>query len=206
MGRLETEGGVKVVFEIAQSLARVGVNQVEAEVFEASMADNLQSFHRFVGGMNPAEKLEQMGLERLHADADTIHPARVVAGEVCTFYGSGVGLQGNLAARLDIEQRGCAFENATDARRLKGRWSPTAEEDRLDASTAPMIHTSTMIQLLNQCCCVIFFRDFRNDVGIKIAVRTFADAIGNMNVEGKGLFVCRHDSPIILTKGGCYNS
>ena len=43
-----------------------------------------------------------------------------------------------------------------------------------------------VIQLLNQCFCVICFRDFRDDVGIKIAVGTFADAIGDMNVEEKG--------------------
>ena len=156
--------------------------------------------------MHPTEKLEQMRLERLHAETDTIHPTGAVAGKVSTVHGSGVGFQSNFAGRLDTEQRGCAFENAPDARRLKGRRSSTAEEDCLDASVALMIHTGIMSQLLNQCCCVIFFRDFRNDVGIKIAVRTFADAIGNMNVEGKGLFVCRHDSPIILTKGGCYNS
>src|SRR5262245_22977076 len=156
--------------------------------------------------MHPTEKLEQMSLERLHAETDAIHPTGAVAGEVCTFHGSGIGLQRNLAVRLDIEQRGCAFENAADARRLKGRRSSTAEEDCLDASAAPMIHGGIVIQLLNQCCCVICFRDFRNDVGIKIAVRTFADAIGNMNVEGKGLFVSRHDNPIILTKDGGYNT
>src|SRR5215510_12918554 len=126
--------------------------------------------------MHPTEKLEQMRLERLHAETDAIHPTGAVAGEVCTFHGSGIGLQSNLAVRLDLEQRGCAFENAPDARRLKGRRSPTAEEDRLDASAAPIIHTSIMIQLLNQCCCVICFRDFRNNVGIKIAVWTFTDA------------------------------
>jgi hypothetical protein len=43
-------------------------------------------------------------------------------------------------------------------------------------------------------------------VGIKIAVGTFADAIGDMNVKGKWLLFSRHDSPIILTKGGRYNT
>ena len=62
------------------------------------------------------------------------------------------------------------------------------------ASTAPMIHPGIMIQLLNQCFCVICFRDFRDDVGIKIAVGTFADAIGDMNVKGKGLLFSRHDT------------
>ena len=69
-----------------------------------------------------------------------------------------------------------------------------------------MIHPGIMIQLLNQCFCVICFRDFRDDVGIKIAVGTFADAIGDMNVERKWLVFSRHDSPIILTKGGRYNT
>jgi hypothetical protein len=43
-------------------------------------------------------------------------------------------------------------------------------------------------------------------VGIKIAVGTFADAIGDMNVKGKGLFVSRHDNPIILTKAERHNT
>ena len=47
--------------------------------------------------MNPAEKLEQVGLERLHADADTIHPVGAVAGEVCTFHGAGIGFQSDFA-------------------------------------------------------------------------------------------------------------
>src|SRR5262249_12114406 len=191
--------------EIAQSLTGVGVNQVETEVFKTSIADYLQCFHRFIGGMNPTEKLEQMRLERLHAETDTIHPTGAVAGKVSTVHGSGVAFQSNFAGRPDTEQRGCASENAADARRLKGRRSSAAEEDRLDAPAAPMIHGGIVIQLLNQCCCVICLRDFRSDVGIKIAVRTFTDAIGDMNVEGKGLFVSRHDSPIILSKGGGYN-
>src|SRR5262245_47597162 len=156
--------------------------------------------------MHPTEKLEQMRLERLHAETDTIHPTRAIAGKVSTVHGSGVGFQSNFAGRLDTEQRGCAFENAPDARRLKGRRMSDAEEDRLDASAAPMIHGGIVIQLLNQCGCVIYFRDFRNDVGIKIAIRTFADAIGDMNVEGKRLSVSRHDGPIILIKGGRYNT
>ena len=137
--------------------------------------------------MNPTEKLEQMRLERLHADADTIHPAGAVAGEVCTFHGSGIGFQSNFAVRVDREQLVRAFENARHARRLKSRRRAPAEEDRLDASAAPMIHAGIMIQLLNQCFSVTCFRDFRDDVGIEIAVGTFADAIGDMNVEGKGL-------------------
>jgi hypothetical protein len=43
-------------------------------------------------------------------------------------------------------------------------------------------------------------------VGIKIAVRTFADAIGDMNVKGKWLLSSRHDSSIILTKRGRHNT
>jgi hypothetical protein len=35
-------------------------------------------------------------------------------------------------------------------------------------------------------------------VGIEIAVRTFADAVGDMNVEGKGLCVSRHASIILI--------
>src|SRR5262245_46670221 len=99
--------------------------------------------------MSPAEKLEQMRLERLHADADTIHPTGAVAGEVYAVHCSGIGYQSNLAVGVDIEQRGRAFENASDARRLKGRRSSAAEKDRLDASAAPMIHAGIMIQLLN---------------------------------------------------------
>src|SRR5262245_53012700 len=99
--------------------------------------------------MNPTEKLEQMRLERLHAETDTIHPARAVADEVCTVHGSRVGFQSNFAGRVDIEQRGCAFENAPDARWLKGRRRATAEEDRLDASGTPMIDAGIMIQFLN---------------------------------------------------------
>src|SRR5207342_205671 len=154
--------------------------------------------------MNPAEKLEQMRLERLHADADTIHPTGAVAGEICTFHGSGIGFQSNFAVRIDRKQPIRAFEDACNARRLKSRRGAAAEEDRLDTSVATMIHAGIMTQLLNQCLSVTCFRDFRDDVRIKIAVGTFADAIGDMNVEGKGLLFSRHDSPIILTKGGRY--
>src|SRR5262245_63016430 len=120
--------------------------------------------------MHPPEKLEQMRLERLHAETDTIHPTGAVAGKVSTVHGSGVGFQSNFAGRLDTEQRGCAFENALDARRLKGRRSSAADEDRLDASATPMIDASILIQFLNQCVCVICFRDFRDDVRVEITI------------------------------------
>ena len=204
--RLEPEGNVQVVFEISQSLSRVGVNQVEAEVFEACVTDDLYCSDCLIGGVDSTEKLEQVRLEGLHADADTIHPAGVVAGKVRAFHSSGISFQGNFAGRVDGEQRVRAFENARDARRLKGRWGTPAEKDRLDGSAAPLIHAGIMIQFLNQCVSVTCFRDFRDDVRIKIAVGTFADAIGDMNVERKWLLFSRHDSPIILTKGGRYNT
>ena len=58
----------------------------------------------FIGGVNPTEKLEQMRLERLHADADTIHPVGAVAGKVSAFHGSGISFQSNFAGRVDREQ------------------------------------------------------------------------------------------------------
>src|SRR4029453_16905063 len=101
MRRLETEGSVQVVFEISQSLPRIGVNQVEAEIFESRFTNDLQCFHCFIGGVNPTEKLEQVRLERLHTDADTIHPTGAVAQQVLTFHGSGISFQSNFAVRVD---------------------------------------------------------------------------------------------------------
>src|SRR5437870_474324 len=108
--------------------------------------------------MNPTEKLEQMRLERLHTNADTIHSTGAVAGEICTFHGSGIGFQSNFAVRIDRKQPIRAFEDACNARRLKCRWGTPAEKNRLDASAAPMTHAGIMIQLLSQCLSVTCFR------------------------------------------------
>src|SRR5262249_62089938 len=116
--------------------------------------------------MHPPEKLEQMRLERLHAETDTIHPTGAVGGKVSTVHGSGVGFQSNFAGRLDTEQRGCAFENAPDARRLKGRRSSAAEEDRLEAPGAPIIHRGIEIQLLKKASVAVFFWNFPNHWGV----------------------------------------
>jgi hypothetical protein len=203
---LKAEGCVQVAFEIPQSLSWIGVNQVKAEIFESRISDDLQCFHCFIGGVNPTEKLEQLRLEGLYANADAIHPTSAVARKVLTFHGSRVRFQGDFTVRIDREQPTCALENARETRRLKSRRRAAAKEDRLDSSTVPIIEPGIMIQLLNQCFSVACFRDVRDDVRVKIAVGTFADAIGNMNVKGKGLLFSRHHSFIIVTKGGRYNS
>src|SRR5262245_66645663 len=99
MGWLEAKGGVQVVFEIAQSFTWLSVNQVEAEIFESRDSNDLQRFHRFIGGMNPPEQLEQVRLERLYAETDAIHSASAVADEVCTVRGYGGGSYSSFGVR-----------------------------------------------------------------------------------------------------------
>src|SRR6266403_1846024 len=119
--RMKTDGHVQVFFEVLQSLTRVGINQVETEVFESGISDDSQCFDSLTGGVNPAKKLEHMRLERLDSDADPIHTGRAVTRKILAIHGSRVRFQGDFAIGIDRKQSICALENAADARRMKSR-------------------------------------------------------------------------------------
>ena len=104
MRRLKLQRRVKICFQFCKSLPGIGVDQIEAKAVEIWPASPIfERSLRFVGGMNAAEKLEQPGLKRLHADADAIDAGVTVAKKFLAIDGARIRFQGDFAIGLDGE-------------------------------------------------------------------------------------------------------
>src|SRR5258708_31233186 len=137
MRRLKLQRRVKICFQFCKSLPGIGVDQIEAKAVEIGLLHRAERSLRFVGGMNAAEKLEQPGLKRLHADADAIDAGVTVAKKFLAIDGARVRFQSDFA--IDLERKRCdnGGENLTDALGLEGRRRAPAQKALLHGSAAP---------------------------------------------------------------------
>src|SRR5258708_40250109 len=115
MRRLKLQRRVKICFQIGKSLSGIGVDQIEAKALEIGLLYRAQRSLRFLGGMNAAEKLEQPGLKRLHADADAVDAGVTVAKKFLAIDGAGIRFQSDFAIGLTGKRCGDRREKLTDA-------------------------------------------------------------------------------------------
>ena len=112
---------------------------------------------------------------------------------------AGICFQGDLALRIEMKRGRYAIENAIDARRMESRRRPAAEENSLDGSLSPCSGCLVVIKLRDQRFGIYILRDYGHDVRVEVAVRAFANALRNMNVKRKGLFLSRQHRKCILS-------
>ena len=143
MRRLKLQRRVKICFQFCKRLPGIGVDQIEAKAVEIGLLHrNERQPLRFVSGVNAAEKLEQPGLKRLHADADAIDAGVAVAEKFLAINGARVRFQsdfaigldwGNVAATED-EAYGCSAGSKVDG--------VPPPKNALHGSAAPFVATA----------------------------------------------------------------
>src|SRR6266850_5721778 len=182
MRRLKLQRRVKICFQFCKSLPGIGVDQIEAKALEIGLLHRAQRSLRFLGGMNASEKLEQPGLKRLHADADAVDAGVTVTEEIFAIDGAGIRFQSDFAIGLTGKPCGDRREKLTDALWCEGGRRAAAEKNALHGSAAPFGSTAEEFELAQQSISVALLWDLRHDVRVEVAVGTFADAVGNMDV------------------------
>ena len=182
MRRLKLQRRVKICFQFCKSLPGIGVDQIEAKAVEIGLLHRNERSLRFVGGMNAAEKLEQPGLKRLHPDADAIDAGVTVAKKFLAINGARIRFQSDFAIGLTGKRCGDRREKLTDALWFEGGWRAAAEKNALHGSAAPFVSTAEEFELAQQSISIALLWDLRHDVRVEVAVGTFADAVGNMDV------------------------
>src|SRR5918996_2102732 len=192
MRRAEAQSDLEVRAQFFQGLARIRIDEIEAKVVKSGLPHHAQGDFGLIGRVNASEKFEQAGLERLHAYADPIYARGAVADKVGPIDCAWIGLQCDLAIRQKIESSSRLPQNFVDALRVKGRRCPATEENALNASVAPFVPPGVLIELTGQRFRVSVFRNLRDNMGVKIAVRTLANAVGDVDVEGKGFVAGMH--------------
>ena len=73
-------------------------------------------------------------------------------------------------------------EKLADALWFEGRWRAAAEKNALHGSAVPIVSTAEEFELAQQSIGIALLWDLRHDVRVEVAVGTFADAVGNMDV------------------------
>src|SRR2546422_5798543 len=121
--------GVAPALEVER---RQAVHQIDADVVDAGVACRLEGPARPPPVVEPAEPPEDRVVERLDAEAQTVHPGRAVRVELLASHALGVALDGDLRARSDGEAAPEAREDLRQCRGVEERRGPTAEKDGLD--------------------------------------------------------------------------
>src|SRR5262245_50458590 len=167
MRRLKLQRRVKICFQFSKSLSGIGVDQIEAKALEIGLLYRAERSLRFVGGMNAAEKLEQPGLKRLHADADAIDAGVTVAKKFLAIDGARVRFQSDFAIDFEGKRCGDIREQLTDVVWFEGGRRAAAEKNALHGSAAPFVSTAEELELAQQIIGIALFRNLRHDMRVK---------------------------------------
>ena len=98
MLRVQCDCTLDVFPPLLKRLVRQGKNQVDAHVVKAGAVCVLDARSCFVGGVNAAQKLQFVPMERLNADAQPIDAERTVSPELFRVDGPRVCFDRNLGA------------------------------------------------------------------------------------------------------------
>ncbi|MCY1411947.1 hypothetical protein D9M71_273430 [compost metagenome] len=190
MRRAQRDGLAQVAQGVVQRLVGQAVHQVEVEVVEPGIARHVGGANGLVTVVDAAQGFELGLLEALDADRQAIDAQLPVGFELLLLERSGVGFQGDLDvpgkrdALLHTHQQAAKGAGAEQAR------GAAAEEDRADR--AAINGAQFLVQVGQQGIDVRFFRQLGGGgVGVEVAVRAFAHAPGDMDVQRQGRQLCQ---------------
>ncbi len=135
--------------------------------------------------MDAPQGLELFFLETLDADRQPIDPQLPVGDEFFLFEGPGIGFQGDFDIAGERDARLDALEQASQRLGAEQARRTATEEDR--AQFTAMGGVQVLVEVGQQRVDVLFFRQHRaGGMGVEVAIRAFAHAPGNMDVQRQG--------------------
>ena len=182
MRRLQRKCFFHIIQCTGQRLFRQRIHQIQVQIDDPGilgLLDRTVSLGRVV---DAADALERSIVETLHAETDAVDAGTTVIRKRPMLDRAGIGFLRDLDARREIQPRADAVQDARDSvRREQARCAPT-EKNRLQF--APLRQRQVLIQVAQQRSDVLFLRQrLRRVVRIEIAVRAFAHAPGDVDVE-----------------------
>ena len=132
MRRLEGERRGEVGFAVGKRLPRQRVHQVDVEGLEGALCLG-DGRARLRGVVNSAERGQARVVEALHADRKPRHAGGAKGAKAVALEAARVGLERDLAARLERQAGADGGDQPLDLRRLEQARRAAADEDRVDA-------------------------------------------------------------------------
>ncbi|MNZ83191.1 hypothetical protein D3C78_1019130 [compost metagenome] len=182
MRRAQRDGLAQVAQGVVQRLVGQAVHQVEVEVVEPGIARHVGGANRFVTVVNAPQGLKLGLLEALDADRQAIDAQLPVGLELLLLERPGIGLEGDfdIAGKRDALLH--TLQQPAQSAGAEQAGGAAAKEDRADR---PAIDSAQfLVEVGQQGIDVRLFRQLRRSrVGVEVAVRAFAHAPGNMDVQ-----------------------
>ncbi|CRM80693.1 hypothetical protein [Pseudomonas sp. 22 E 5] len=182
---LQRDGLAQVAQGIVQRLIGQAVHQVQVEVIEPGLAGHTSGAHSLIAIMDAAQRLKLLLLEALDANGQAIDPQLAVRHELLLFEGAGVGFQGDFDIACKRNTGLHALEQAAQCGGAEQARRTATEEDR--TQFAAVNRVQVLIKVGQQCVHILFFRQhFARGVGVEVAIRAFAYAPRNVDVQRQG--------------------
>ena len=182
MSRLQCDGLTQVVQGIVQGLIGQAVHQVQVEVVETCLAGHVGGAYRFIAVVDPAQRLELFFLKALDADRQAVDAQSAVGDELLLLEGSGVGFEGDFDVAGKRNALLHTFEQAAQGLGAEQARCTATEEDR--AQFAAVNGVQVLIEVGQQGVHILLFRQHgAGSVGVEVAIRAFAYAPRNVDVQ-----------------------
>ncbi len=166
-----------------QRLLRAGVDQVEGQAGEGR-ARELQRGARLGGVVLPAEHAQGVGVERLHAEREAVHPGLPEGGEPPRLHAGRVGLQRHLEVRQRREQPGRVLQQGGHGGGVHQARRAAAEEHRAERARPQPCRLPR--ELAPERGGEALLGDHVAHVAVEVAVRALVQAEGPVDVEREG--------------------
>ena len=176
--RLERDRLGEVALEVGRALARNAVDEVERDVVEAGLPQCRHRGAHVLGARTPLERLEQVRLEALGAERDTVDAVLAEQRGQAGRDGLGVGLDGRLRGSWQ------AGEETRQRGGLGDGGSAPAEEDRVDVPEQIALELELGEERVHIRAVLARVADDRDEVAVAAPVR--AERQVHVEVAGAG--------------------
>ncbi len=182
MRRVEGNRLTQIVQRLLQRLVRQTVHQVEVEAAQAEAAGETCCALGLLRAVDPPQALQLRFAKALYADGDAVHPGALIINEAIGLHGTRVGFHGDFRPGGQRQAGADAIQQG-----LHGRAGQQARRTAADKNSAYFPSLGILrisLQIVQQMLDVVIMRHLAfQRMRIKIAVRAFLHAPGNMDIE-----------------------
>ena len=156
--RFERRDRFDIEQNVRNSLTRNREDQIEIEPLEARAMRHPRRCAGLIGAVDAPEELQRRRVERLRAEADSIHARRAHPREFREVHGAGIRLERYFRVVFDSANAIGSVDNCADRFRIEQRRRSASKKDRLDALTRIRRSACPIFELGNQRARVLLFR------------------------------------------------
>jgi len=182
VGGIQRQRGADIFQCLLQRLPRQAEHQIQVEIVETGCLCHFGGADGFLAAVDASQRLQVPVVEALRADGQAVDTGLAEASELAAFRRAGIGFEGDFRLRGQGQPRGDAFQQGGDGFGAEQAGCAAADEHGLHG--APRGLWQILVEVGQQRLDIGLLGQgaFRR-VGVEIAIRAFADAPGNVDVQ-----------------------